>query len=116
MFLEDTLLKTFRLFPYHLDFLESINENHSEALRIVLDRAIELENKKIKFAETKIQLMLFGVLFLLVSMIADNLWVTLIGFSCGALLILFVSFKSIWNLVSAIKKEVIKNRISTQNG
>jgi len=110
MFLEDTLLKTFRLFPYHLDFLESINENHSEALRTVLDRAIELENKKLNFAEIKNldQLTLFGVLFLLISMIADNFWVTLIGFSIGAILVLFTGAKSVRFCISAIKKRMIK--------
>jgi len=62
--LENSFQKTFTIYPKHLNYLESVNENTSFALRNVLDNIIKKQKNNIKTRVFK-DLALYVVIFAL---------------------------------------------------
>jgi len=66
---QDTLSKSFRLYPKHITYLENVNENTSLALRMVLDENIRNEKRNnIKTSIDKSMIWIcFGLMFFIMS-------------------------------------------------
>jgi len=91
---EENVSRSFRIPRYQMEYLMSLNENQSEALRRVLDKIILDEKKQkqnLQREQTNIYLIItcFGFIFMFFSYSADNIFVAILSALLGGGLIIY---------------------------
>lgn len=87
---QETIQKSFYIYPTHIDFLEKINENTSLALRTVLDSIMRTEkHSKIKKSIDESMLWIcFGLVLFILSFLLNGL-ITVIPLFTGIIVIMY---------------------------
>jgi len=73
----DTVHKTFRLSPEHVEFLESVDKNVSNALRKTIDMLKKRSKKEI--IKEGIYVLLIGVVFLFFATLSTNIGIIIVS-------------------------------------
>ena len=93
-------IQSFNIAQKHLDYILSVNDNKSVALRIIIDRCIREEHKRIiPVVDRCIFLMTFGFIVLMMSSLMDN-WVR---FSCVVFGVFLVCYGALGGVISAVQ-------------
>ena len=93
--IENLIYKSFGIFQYHLDYLNSVNKNNvNDALRNTLDRVINIDkqnNKKQFLNQLKDNLVIIsiGMIFFLFGIVSTNLLTIILSLGIG---IFFVTY------------------------
>jgi len=97
-----TFQKTFTICQYHLDYLESKDQNASNALRSELDKLIDdKEGKTIKETiDNSLNFIAFGVVLMLLSYIINDLVMQFACVAIGSFLFAYGAIGGIKNLLS----------------
>jgi len=71
---QDSIIRSFSLYPKHIDYLEKINENISFALRMILDDNIQRERRnKVKTTIDEFMIWIcFGLIFFIMSLLLEG--------------------------------------------
>ena len=104
--MEPEQLKTFsfKLYPYHIKFLEKINDNQSLALRTHLDSIIRV-NKKIQMKQQLDSIMFFisiGLIFIIIALLGDS-FITIISTMIG---VFILTYGLIGGVIDALQRTV----------
>lgn len=100
---DTTFQKTFTICQYHLDFLESIDNNASNALRTELDKIIEYREKKTikETVDASLNFISFGVVLMLLSFVINDL---VMRFCCVAIGVFLFGYGAIGGIKNILSK------------
>lgn len=84
---EETINKAFTIHRRHLLFLERVNENHSLALRTVLDSNIR--NERSNHLKENLTIICFGLLFFMFAFLIEKPAVIYLSTCIGVVLLIY---------------------------
>ena len=102
-----TFQKTFTICQYHLDFLKTIDDNDSYALRKLLDKSmVDVDKEKKKQArDIGVMMIGFGCMMYILGVSDINLAGRLISFCAGSFFIVYGVMEGFWNVLQLRKKQ-----------